>query len=87
MTAWLPTSSRLDLDDLKVAQRPLAGALVRVREKLRTLRDILSICSVAQAAAHDYEQMKPLSNADLAARGTDRADLPRAAFRKLTGEP
>jgi hypothetical protein len=84
MTAWLSTGSRLDLDNLKVARRPLAGA--GVRQKLRNMREILSICSRAQAAAHHYEQLKPLSDEDLAAKGIERADLPRAAFRKLTGE-
>lgn len=51
------------------------------------MREIWAICSRAQAAAHHYEALKPLSDQELAARGLTRADLPRAAFRKLTGTP
>jgi hypothetical protein len=51
------------------------------------MREIWTICSRAQAAAHHYEVLKPLSDQELAARGLTRADLPRAAFRKLTGTP
>jgi hypothetical protein len=49
--------------------------------------EVLHICSRATAAAHQYEQLKPLSNEALAARGLKRDDLPRAAFDKLTEEP
>jgi len=51
------------------------------------MRDIWTIFSRAQAAAHYYEAHKPLSEEELAARGLTRADLPRSAFRKLTGTP
>lgn len=49
------------------------------------LYELWAICSRAQAAAHHYEAHKPLSGQALAARGLTRADLPRAAFRKLAG--
>jgi hypothetical protein len=86
MTAWLPTSSRLKFDDLNVSTQPFADAPGRLRRMLRTVGEMLTICSRAQAAAQHYEDLKPMSNADLAERGLDRADVPRAAFRKLTEE-
>ena len=48
-------------------------------------KEIWTICSRAKAAAHHYEAHKPLSDQALAARGLIRTDLPRAAFRELTG--
>jgi hypothetical protein len=48
---------------------------------------VLSIFSRARIAASHYEELKPQSAADLAEKGLTRADLPRTAFRKLTGEP
>ena len=48
-------------------------------------REIWTICSRAQAAAHYSEAHKSLSDQALAARGLIRTDLPRAAFRELTG--
>ena len=47
--------------------------------------EVLAICSRACAAAHYYEAHTAMSDAALAARGLKRADLPRAAFDKLTG--
>jgi hypothetical protein len=84
MTAWLPTSSRLKFDDLIISKPPFADALPRLRKAAHNMREILSICSRAQIAAHHYEQLKPLSDSDLAAKGLTRGDVPRAAFRKLT---
>jgi hypothetical protein len=49
--------------------------------------EVLAICSRACAAAHFYEEHKALSDAALAERGLSRADLPRAAFDKLTEAP
>ena len=46
--------------------------------------EVLAICSRACAAAHYYEEHKAMSDAALAERGLERADLPRAAFNKLT---
>ena len=84
MTAWLPTSSRLKFDDLIISKPPFAGALPRLRKAAHYMREILSICSRAQIAAHHYEQLKPRSDTDLAAKGLTRGDVPRAAFSKLT---
>jgi hypothetical protein len=49
--------------------------------------EVLAICSRACAAAHYYEAHKAMSDAALAERGLERADLPRAAFDKLTEAP
>jgi hypothetical protein len=46
--------------------------------------EVVAICSRACAAAHYYEEHKAMSDAALAERGLERADLPRAAFDKLT---
>ena len=45
--------------------------------------EVPAICSRACAAAHFYEEHKALSDAALADRGLERADLPRATFDKL----
>jgi hypothetical protein len=82
MSASLPTSSPSKLDDLNVSTQPFAEA--RLRRVLHTVGEMLSICSRAQAAAQHYEELKPMSGADLAERGLARADVPRAVFRKLT---
>lgn len=86
MTSWLPTSSRLKFDDLNVSNQAFANAPDRLRRMVRTVGEMLSICSRAQAAAQHYEELKPKSDADLAERGIERADLPQVAFRKLTEE-
>jgi hypothetical protein len=83
MTTWLPTGSRnlgTENDERSAKQR--SG-----RSVLQRLKEVLSICARARAAAHHYEELKPLSGADLAEKGLTRADVPRAAFRNLTGEP
>jgi hypothetical protein len=46
--------------------------------------EVLAICSRACAAAHYYEEHKAMSDAALTERALKRADLPRAAFDKLT---
>ncbi len=46
--------------------------------------EILAICSRATAAAHTYQELKAMSDQELAKRGLKRADLPRAAFDTLT---
>ena len=84
MTAWLPTSSRLKFDDLIISRPPFADALPRLRKAAHNMREILSICSRAQIAAHHYEQLKPLSDTGPCGKGPDASDVPRAAFRKLT---
>jgi hypothetical protein len=48
---------------------------------------VLSIFNRARVTAGYYEELKSRSEADLAEKGMTRGDLPRAAFRKLTGEP
>jgi hypothetical protein len=83
MTTWLPTGSRTH-----TAESHEKSASGRVgRSALQLLREVLSIFSRARIAASHYEELKPQSAADLAEKGLTRADLPRTAFRKLTGEP
>ena len=50
---------------------------------LRSVLEVLRVCSRAQAAAQHYEELKPLSDVALTDKGLKRADLPRAAFDKL----
>ena len=84
MAAWLPTSSRLKFDDLRISRQAFADVRARWRTATRNVRDILSICSHGLAAAHHYERLKSQSDADLAANGLQRSDVPRVVFRKLT---
>ncbi len=49
--------------------------------------EIFHIWGRAWTAAHDYEALKRLSDADLSERGLGRSDLPRAAFHVLTESP
>jgi hypothetical protein len=84
MAAWLPTSSRLKFDDLRISAQAFTDARRRWRTASRNVREILSICSHGLAAAHLYEQLKSQSDADLVAKGLRRGDVPRAALRKLT---
>ena len=84
MAAWLPTSSRLKFDELRISRQAFADVRARWRVATRKVREILSICSRGLIAAHHYERLKAQSDADLAANGLQRGDLPRAAFRKLT---
>lgn len=44
---------------------------------------VFAVCAHAQAAAWRYEELARLSDQELLARGLERADLPRAAFRLL----
>jgi hypothetical protein len=69
-----------DLGSVPISRRGGPGLMRRILEVLR-------ICSRASEAAHHYEQLKRLSDQALAAKGLKRADLPRAAFDKLAGEP
>jgi hypothetical protein len=83
MTTWLPNGSRnLVTEDDERSAKQRSG-----RSVLQRLKEVLSICARARTAAHHYEELKPLSGADLAEKGLTRDDVPRAAFRKLTGEP
>ena len=84
MTAWLPTRSRLKFDDLRISRPAFAEVRARWRTATRNVREVLSICSHGLAAAHHYQQLKSRSDADLAANGLQRGDVPRAVFRKLT---
>jgi hypothetical protein len=84
MTAWLPTSSRLKFDESRISRPAFADVRALWRAATRNVRDILSICSHGLAAAQHYEKLKSQSDADLAATGLHRGDVPRAAFRKLT---
>lgn len=83
MTTWLPTGSRnITADSNEKSDSGRVG-----RSALQLLREVLSIFTRARVAASYYEELKPQSGADLAEKGLTRADLPRTAFRKLTGEP
>jgi hypothetical protein len=84
MTTWPPTSSRLRFYDFRFSKQAFADARERCRTATRTVREILSICSRGLTAAHHYERLKSQSDTDLAAKGLQRGDVPRAAFRKLT---
>jgi hypothetical protein len=84
MTAWLPTSSRLRFYDFRISRQAFADVRQRWRTAARKVREILSICSRGLIAAHHYERLKSQSDADLAANGLQRGDVPRAAFQKLT---
>ena len=53
---------------------------------LNLIVDALAVCRRARAAADHYEELKSLSAQALAARGLTRAELPRAAFKKLSQE-
>lgn len=48
--------------------------------------EVLRVCSRAGAAAQHYEDLARLSDAELAARGLKRADLPKAALDRLDKE-
>ena len=84
MAAWLPTSSRLKFDELRISGQAFADVRKRWRSATRNVREILSICAHGLAAAHHYETLKSQSAADLAAKGLQRGDVPRVVFRKLT---
>ena len=57
MTTWLPTDSRH-----VAAEKGERGALKRsMRGALHRLREVLAICARARVAAHQYEELKPLS--------------------------
>ena len=80
MTTWLPTGSRnlaARSNERRASGRAGMGAL-------SLLREVLAIFTRARVAASYYEELKPQSQADLADKGLTKADLPRAAFRKLT---
>ena len=64
---------------------PWRAVVAGINKATDQLQEIWAICSRAQAAAHLYGAHKPLSGQALAKRGLTRADLPRAAFRALTG--
>jgi hypothetical protein len=82
MTTWLPTGSR----NLVTENDERSAKKHSERSVLQRLKEVLFICARARTAAHHYEELKPLSEADLAEKGLTRADVPRAVFRKLTGE-
>jgi hypothetical protein len=76
-SAIKPSASTLENDAKDPAKAGRPSLIDRVME-------MLAICSRACAAAHYYEEHKAMSDAALAERGLKRADLPRAAFDKLT---
>lgn len=45
--------------------------------------EILTVFRQAADAAHDYERLKRMSDAELAKRGLKRSELPRAILDKL----
>jgi hypothetical protein len=48
--------------------------------------EIIAICRQAADAAHDYERLKSMSDAELAKRGLKRSELPRVVLERLTTE-
>jgi hypothetical protein len=85
MTTRLPTTSpTVTLDGSHTAYRPVSGIALRLKSVWHSAREILSICSRANIAAHHYEDLKRRSDIDLANMGLTRADLPGAALRKLS---
>jgi uncharacterized protein YjiS (DUF1127 family) len=82
MTAW-PTISALPKSQ---TWSPTFTRKSNATKVLARARDVLSVCVRSQAASHQFEELNRLSDDALAARGLRRADLPRAAFRALTGE-
>jgi hypothetical protein len=48
--------------------------------------EVLRICRQGADAAHDYQRLKSMSDAELARRGLKRSELPRVVFDKLTQE-
>ena len=49
---------------------------------LHTVSDIASALPRALAATNDYKRMADLTDAQLAERGLDRADLPKTVYNK-----
>ena len=49
------------------------------------LREMIEIMDRAGAAAHRYEELSTQSDAELAAKGLKRSDLPRKAFEDTRG--
>ena len=84
MTAWPTTGSHLRFAHFKISRPAVSDARNRWRTVVRNVREILAICSRGLIAAHHYEQLKSQSDTDLAAKGLQRGDVPRSAFRKLT---
>lgn len=82
MTAW-PTISALPKSE---TWSPASTRKSNATTILARAREVLSVCTRSQAASHHFEELNRLSDDALAARGLSRADLPRAAFRALTGE-
>jgi hypothetical protein len=69
------------------SRSPVASeGVVRSYDLLEYAAEVLRVCSRAGAAAHHYEDLARLSDAELAARGLKRADLPKAALDKLDKE-
>lgn len=87
MPAWLSTSSRHLAMERDGRSSPKRTGTSKGTGTLQRLREVLSICARARDAAQHYEELKPQSDANLAEKGLTRADLPRAAYRKLTGQP
>jgi hypothetical protein len=77
MTAIIAMQESIGAVDRRSERASKAGLVERARE-------ILTICSRANDAAHTYEKLKAMSDHELAKRGLKRADLARAAFDRLT---
>jgi hypothetical protein len=63
------------------AKSPASGARTGL---LALVKDVIDTCARAHAAAHYYEELRPMSDQALADRGLTRAGLARAAFMKLS---
>jgi hypothetical protein len=53
---------------------------------LATVGDAVRIMSRALTAAHYYDTLKAASDQALRAAGLTRGDVPRAVYRRLTGQ-
>jgi hypothetical protein len=75
-----------------IAMQGSVGAVGRRHERagrpglIKRAGEIVTICLRAADAAHDYEKLKYMSDAELDKRGLKRSDLPRAVFDKLMQE-
>lgn len=84
MTTRLPAISPTVSLRSHTAARPFSGLALRLKTMWHSAREVLSILSRANGAAHYYEHLKRRSDCDLTAMGLTRADLPGAALRKLS---
>jgi hypothetical protein len=72
----------------QLAEAPVSWAIDEGRAKAKRIGgaivEVLAICANAWAAANAYEQLSRLSDAELARRGTPRAELHRHILEAFT---